>query len=183
MASQEASAHPNSTLSREGPSWERSNPWDSAASWETSASPNNSTLSREGTSQEGSNPQSGNSLVSSQAGNNLVSNLAIRCSARPRAAQDSQVDSDIPQWNSEVSWGSQVVRCLLRHRAPSLPRPPRRMALLPRQVEQVLREVTLLLPLTVGLIKIPRVPLWRNPTLSGSLTCPANLWPQHKGLF
>ena len=92
-----------------------------------------------------------------------------------RASQALQVDINIPQHNSEVSWGSQAVRCSLRHRAPSLPRLPRRMALLPRQVEQVLREVTLPPLLTVGLITIPRVLLWRNPTLSGSLTCPANL--------
>ena len=116
MASQEASTSPNSsTLSREGLSWEGSNPWDSVASQEANASPNNSTLSREGTSQEGRNPQSSNSLVSSQAGNNLISTQAVRHSTRLRA---SQVDSVISQWDSKVSQGSQVVRHSLCHRAP-----------------------------------------------------------------
>ena len=119
MASQEASASlNNSTLSREGPSQEGSNPRDSTASQEASTSPNNSTLSGEGTSQEGSSPQSSNSLVSSQAGNNLVSTQAVRHSTRLRGSQASQVDSDIPQWDSKVSQGSQAVRCSLRHRAP-----------------------------------------------------------------
>ena len=66
-------------------------------------------------------------------------------------------------------------RQLGTHLGTGLPRPPRRMVLLPRQVEQILREATLLPPLTVGLITIPKVLPWRNPTLSGSLTCPAIL--------
>ena len=114
VASQEASTSNNSTLSREGPSQEGSNPQDSMASQEASTSPNNSTLSRESPSQEGSNPPSSNSLVSSQAGNNLVSTQAVRFSTRLRA---SQADRDIPQQDSEVSWGSQAVRCSFRHRA------------------------------------------------------------------
>ena len=122
---------PNTTLSREGLSKEGSNsrqvtawflprqasnplPGDSMASQEASAALNApSTPSREGLSQEGNNSQTGNNLVSTQAGRQTV-----RHSTRLRASQAAQADSGTPQLDSKVSLASQalpqVVRCSIR---------------------------------------------------------------------
>ena len=77
------------------------------ASQEASTALPISTLSREGLCQEGSNPQSDSSLVSSQAGTNLVSTQsdrqAVSHSTRLRASQE---DSGTPQFDSKVSLGN-----------------------------------------------------------------------------
>ena len=60
------------------------------------------------------------------------------------------------------------------------PRLPRRIVLPPRQTVLTPRKATPPLPSPIG---FPKGLLMKNLTLSWSLTYPANLWPQLKGLF
>ena len=81
------------------------------------------------------------------------------------------------QAGNQARSGKQVFRHSTRHRAPRL---PRGTALPPRQTALTPGKATPPLPSPVG---FPKGLLMKNLTLSGSLTYPANFWPQLKGLF
>ena len=89
-------------------------------------------------------------------------------------------DIGTPQLDSKVSLASQaspqVVRCSIR------PRASQENSATPQVSRASSQEGNTSPPPTVGLTT-PRVLPWKNLTLSGSLTCPANLWLKHKGLF